>query len=127
MCTPASREARCGQTSGSPLTKVGARNSFRPADVEGDFERGRGRNAPSRGPATPVAEARRRDKLRLPGKDPRARAPQRNESLPKLSSGLRADRATWGDGGGSKGRRDLRGLMPCGPFEGQILSIRGER
>src|SRR3954454_9452539 len=52
MCTPASREARCGQTSGSPLTKVGARNSFRPADVEGDFLGAEGgADAPSRGPS----------------------------------------------------------------------------
>src|SRR5213078_887365 len=27
MCTPASREARCGHTCGSPLTKVGAGES----------------------------------------------------------------------------------------------------
>ncbi len=40
MCTPASREARCGHFSDSPLTKVGAKNSFRPAEADGSYRGG---------------------------------------------------------------------------------------
>src|SRR5437764_7425635 len=47
MCTPASREARCGHFRGSPLTKVGAKNSLRTAEAVGSYG-GRGPKGSSR-------------------------------------------------------------------------------
>ena len=119
MCTPASREARCGQSSGSPLTKVGAKNSFRPAEA-GVRMGGRSSKAPpaisSRNPLKRPAPQRRHPVRRLQRRRLRRqegeRRRQRLRRLPLLGQLrrrvrlLRLDRRRHG--------QELLGLRPGG-------------